>query len=100
MQMKIKNKVVNLKECKTIFSQLRGLMFRFKLKEDGLLFVFNKEKKVFLHMFFVFFPIDVVCLDENKKIVEIIENVKPFDPLIICPKCKYVVELKRGLLDK
>jgi len=99
MQVKIKNKVLNLKKCESVFSKLRGLMFRFKLKEDGLIFIFDKEKEVDLHMFFVFFPIDVICLDENKKIVKIIKNVKPFTFLIKCPKSKYIIELKQGLIE-
>ena len=37
-------------------------------------------------MFFVFFPIDVLFLDKNKKVVELKENFKPFS--IYFPKNK------------
>ena len=98
MHIKIKGKLLNLKKCESLFSQLICLMFKFKLKEDGLFFVFGKEKIVFLHMFFVFFPIDVICFDSNKNIVKIIKDVKPFTPLLKCYKCKYIIEVKSGLV--
>ena len=55
------------KLCKNSFSKALGLMF--SRKSRTLLFVFSKEKMVSLHMFFVFYPIDVLFLDKNKKVV-------------------------------
>ncbi|MFH1210115.1 MAG: DUF192 domain-containing protein [archaeon] len=51
-----------------------------------------------IHMFFVFFPIDVVWLNKNKKVVDIRRNVKPFI-LWIKPKnkAKYIIELPKGV---
>lgn len=50
-----------------------------------------------IHMLFVFFPIDVVWLDKNKKVVDKRENVKPFTPWITPGKAaKYVIELPRN----
>ncbi len=76
--------------CNTFISQARGLMFR---KKQNLIMVFPKEKKISLHMFFVFFPIDVLILDKNKKIVEIKRNFMPFTFWNSTKKGKYVVEL-------
>ena len=46
-----------------------------------------------IHMFFVFFPINLIFVDEYKKIVEIKKNLKPFQ--IYNPKysCRYIIEL-------
>jgi len=76
--------------CTNIFSQALGLMFR---RKQNLVMVFKKEKKVSLHMFFVFFPIDILILDSNKKIVEIKKDFKPFTFWNSKKKGKYVVEL-------
>ena len=46
-----------------------------------------------MHMFFVFFPIDVLFLDKNKKIIEIKKNLRPFSFYYSKNKAKYVAEL-------
>ena len=60
--------VKNAKVCKSIFSKTFGLMFS---KKKSLIFIFNKEKIIPLHMFFVFYPIEVSFLNKNKIVVEI-----------------------------
>ena len=76
-------------------------MFSKPLQDNCLVFVFSKPKKVVLHMVFVFFPIDILFLDTNKKVVEVMENVKPFTPHIL-PKrnAKYIVELPSSTIKK
>jgi len=76
--------------CKSFLSQARGLMFRGK---HNLVMAFPHEKKISLHMFFVFYPIDVLILNKNKEIVEIKKNFKPFTIWNSKEKGKYVVEL-------
>ena len=78
------------KICKSIWSKARGLMFS---RKKNLMFVFDKEQRIGLHMFFVFFPIDVLFLDKNKKIIEIKKNFKPFTFYRSKEKAKYVIEL-------
>lgn len=39
----------------------------FTLKPKTLIFVNKKEMPVSIHMFFVFYPIDVAWLDKKKK---------------------------------
>ena len=57
------------------------------------MFVFKKEKIIPLHMLFVFFPINVLFLNKNKKIVEIKNNFKPFTFYTPKNKAMYIVEL-------
>jgi uncharacterized protein len=81
--------------CNSLFSQAKGLMFS---KQKSLVFEFANERIVSLHMWFVFFPIDVVFLDENLEVVEIKENFKPFSFYIPKNKAKYVLELGSGIV--
>ena len=72
----------------------------FSRKNKTLLFVFNKEKIISLHMFLVFYPIDVLFLNKNKKIVEIKQNFKPFTFHTPQNKAKYVIELPNGTVKR
>lgn len=82
------------KLCKSKISKSLGLMF--KINPKSLVFVFEKPKKVSLHTFFVFFPIDVLYLDKKKKVVEIKKNFMPFTFYTPRKKALYVVELPVG----
>ena len=88
------NEVISKKErvCRTFLSQLRGLMFR---KKQNLIMIFNEERKISLHNFFVFYPIDVFLLNKNTEVVEIKRNFKPFTIQRFAPKAKYVIETPR-----
>jgi uncharacterized protein len=77
--------------CKTIRSQARGLMFR--RKKHNLIMILPKERNISLHMFFVFYPIDVILLNKDKKVMEIKENFKPFTFWNSKNKGKYLIEL-------
>jgi uncharacterized membrane protein (UPF0127 family) len=97
---KSKNKILARKIgfCKNSFSKALGLMFSRKSKT--LIFIFEKEKIISLHMFFVFYPIDVLFLDRNKKIVQLKENFKPFRIMIAKKPAKYIIELPEGIIKK
>ena len=84
------------KICKTMLQQARGLMFR---KQTNLLFMLKRPKIVPLHMFFVFYPIDVIYLDEEMKIVELKENFKPFTMYNPKIPAKKILELKNGTIS-
>jgi uncharacterized protein len=87
--------IVEGKLCKSIFSQTLGLMFS---RQKNLVFEFKKEKRISLHMFFVFYPIDLVFLDSNKKVVELKSNFRPFRTYMPRNKSKYILELRKGLI--
>ncbi|MBS3175843.1 DUF192 domain-containing protein [Candidatus Woesearchaeota archaeon] len=77
--------------CTSPFQQMRGLMFR--KKPIPLLFPFKKEKYCSIHMGFVFFPIDLLFLDEHKRIVEMKQKIRPFRCYTTKRKIKYMIEL-------
>ena len=97
-----KNRILAKKheECRSVFSKAKGLMFSFPIKNKGLVFVFEKEKRIDLHMFFVFYPIDLIFLDRKKKIIEIKEKFMPFTFYISKKKAKYLLELPEKTIKK
>ena len=90
---------VNVKICTDIFSQSIGLMFS-KKKNNALIFKFNAEKIIPLHMFFVFYPIDVLFLDKRKTVVELKKNFRPFTFYTPKKKAMYVLEMPAGTINK
>jgi uncharacterized membrane protein (UPF0127 family) len=69
-------------------------------KKKNLMFVFGEEARRSLHMLFVFFPIDVLFLDKNKKIVEIKRDFRPFTFYKSKEKAQYIVEISTDLNKK
>jgi len=76
--------------CESLWSKTRGLMFS---KKKNLVFVFDEEKRISLHMMFVFFPIDVLFLDKDKKTIEVKKDFKPFSFYTPKEKARYVIEI-------
>jgi len=72
------------KFCDSFFSRLKGLMFSRPLKKgEGILIPFKNESKLnSLHMFFVFFPIDIIWLDKKLKVKGVKRNALPFTPIL------------------
>lgn len=85
----------------SVFKQALGLMFRRNIPDGyALVFVMDKCRKVSLHMLFVPFPIDVIFLDNEKRIVKISE-LKPWVGLGFSgEKVKYIIEASRGTAIK
>lgn len=88
--------------CNTIFSKGFGLMFRTKyaIKDTGWIFSFSKPTRVPITMWFVFYPIDIVFLDSQKKIIEIVEGLKPFANYSATKPARYFIELQAGTVKK
>ena len=52
-------------------------------------------------MLFVFYNIDVLWLDNQKKIIQIKKNLKPFTLFQRCQQpAQYVIELPNGTINK
>ncbi|MBW2996809.1 DUF192 domain-containing protein [Candidatus Woesearchaeota archaeon] len=101
---KTKNKVIarNCKLCRSAWSKAKGLMFTREgsVKRNALVFEFGRAMTQSLHMFFVFYPIDVLFLDEKRKVVEIKQDFKPFSIYTSKRKARYVVELPRSAVRR
>jgi uncharacterized protein len=82
--------------CPHFWQKGSGLMFS---KQKDLIFEEKNERIVPLHMFFVFYPIDVIFLNENKEVIELKKSFMPFT--FYCPinKAKYIIECKAGTIE-
>jgi hypothetical protein len=99
-QLKKKNGLIishRTKLANSILKRMIGLMFARELFDsDGLLIRPCNS----IHTFFMLFPIDVLFLDKNFKIVKIIYNLKPWRLTWIYLKSNQVLEMKAGSLSK
>ena len=89
--------------CDTFWKRGRGLMFRRALGEDeAYLFVEGRESvaQTAIHMFFVFFPIAVVWLDRECRVVDKV-LARPFRPYYApAAPAQYFVEGHPSLVDR
>ncbi len=90
----------NAEYCNSFFSKAIGLRFRKSPKSKGVIFTFDVPQKVIMDMWFVFYPIDVIFLDEKKRIVEINEGFSPFSFYSSKKNAKYIIEFEKGTIDK
>ena len=93
----LKSKVKKVLYCNSILAKGIGLMFSMS-KDLAMVFVFNREKSVSLHMFFVFYPIDIFWLDKDKKVTAFQKRCMPFT-LVRARPAQYIIEAKSGLLN-
>jgi uncharacterized membrane protein (UPF0127 family) len=92
-----------VRRCDTFWRRLSGLMFRRQLDpEEVLLFDFGQEGVVAasVHMLFVFFPIALVWLNAQHKVVDV-RLAKPFR-LYYAPRraARYLVEGPSRLMEQ
>ena len=71
-----------------------GLMFSPK---KILVFDFKKKTKALIHMFFVFYPIYAIVLDENKKVIDA-KRMYPFISFFNFSG-RYLIEIPTSFLD-
>lgn len=102
--LKIGEREVSLIIANDTNSRIQGLSDRKSLpKDSAMLFVFETSGRYGIWMKDMNFPIDIIWLDENKKIVTIEENVSPdtyprsFFPL---EESLYVIEANVGFIKE
>jgi len=84
---------------KTLEERARGLMYRKSLDDDkGMLFVFDDYRRHPFWMKNTCLSLDMIWLDQNRKIVGIEENTTPLDESSYDPGCPsaYVIEVAAG----
>ncbi len=89
--------------CASLWCHFRGLQFRFSLPDDeGLLFVRNSMSvsATAIHMFFCFFPIGVVWVDDQLRVVDA-KLAKPWRPYYAAQApAQYYLEARPLILDR
>jgi uncharacterized protein len=94
--------VNNIIYCDSILRKASGLMFRSRksVEDTAWWFRFKNPRRVTITMFMVFFPIDVIFLDDKNMIVELKENLKSFSNYRSKKKIFTFLELKSGIIRK
>ena len=98
-----KNITFNVEVAKTIEERRIGLMYRKKLlNNEGMLFIFPREKIIQLWMKNTYISLDVIFISENKVIVDIKKNMEKLSETIVKSKVKsrYALEFNAGLINK
>ena len=81
----------------TPWSRMRGLLGRASLPlGEGLIICGCKS----IHMFFMRFPIDVIFVDRNKRIIGLVQNIPPFALSPLFWKAESAIELPPGSIAK
>ena len=84
------------KVAKTFFSRSLGLIPKKKLKKEECLII---KPCCSVHTFFMNFPIDVLFINNENKVIAAYENVKPWKILPIHLSSKKVLELPSGSIQ-
>ena len=87
---------------------LRGMQFRKSLDEDhGMLYFQRRPGKYGYWMYQTLVPLDMIWIDEDYKIVEIVQNTPPCKTVASqCPMygghemAKYVLQVRSGMVKK
>lgn len=98
---KIKNKII-IKKHRTLnegsLKQGLGLMF-FPRKKFNFALIFKRERESIIgsaiHMFFVFYPINIIFLNSKKEVVDIKKNLLPFTMYFPKKPARYIIELPK-----
>src|SRR5262249_34885441 len=81
---------MGVKLADTHFASLKGLLGKRKLKNDEGIWVVPSQG---IHTLGVLFPIDVIYLDADKKVIHLVEHLRPFRLGPIKVGCESVLEL-------
>jgi uncharacterized membrane protein (UPF0127 family) len=100
--------VVKIETMIADMDRLRGLMFRTSLAPDhGMLFVNPKMGNYAFWMYQILFPLDVIWIGSDRRIVEIVENIPPCKTTAKdCPRygggklAQYMLALGAGSIKK
>jgi len=107
---KIDGVVLEVQIADTDPRRARGLMFQEQLPlDEGMLLVFDDANKRSIWMLNMQFPLDVIWIDNNSKVVFIEKNILPCKTAletVTCPSykggskdAKYVLEVTAGFVD-
>ena len=78
------------KVADSFLKRLRGLMFKKSIGEDEAL-IFYKAASI--HTFFMRFPIDIIFLNKESKVIKICPNLKPWK-MVFCLKSAITIEFQ------
>lgn len=77
----------------TFLTRAKGLLFRTGIARNHALVLFDTSS---IHMFMMLFTIDVVFLDEGRKVLKLCPRRRPFSLPVMAWGAKYAVEMADG----
>lgn len=83
----------------SLLAKALGLMFRFRAPKWAVVFPFSPPSKASIHMFFVFFSLDIVWLDKDFRVLEA-RTLRPWSVYSPIDKASWVLELPMGTIKK
>ena len=81
------------RKATTLFQRFLGLMFRKGISEEEALIFYHAPS---IHTFFMRFPIDVIFLDRNMRVIRICRELKPAR-MVFCKGASCTIECSGGL---
>ena len=87
----------SIKVAESFFSKLTGLIFKKNLNSGEGLLVENCNS---IHTFWMRFPIDVLFLDANNRVIYIVKDLKPFRVTPLIRGAIKVLEIKSGEVSR
>lgn len=89
--------------AETEYETQTGLMYRSGMEDrQAMLFIFDTEELKGFYMKNTQFPLDIIFLDKDRKVVSIARDAKPFDQNTLRSEgpAQYVLEINAGLSTK
>ena len=106
-QVCLKKNCINIEIAKKHVERIRGLQFRESMREDsGMLFIFEESRRHRFWMKDTLIPLDIIWMDQDKRIVHIEHSVPPCPLNTSCPSytptnpALYVLEVNAGIAKK
>ncbi len=91
----------------TVKKRRLGLMYRNSIKKnEGMIFVYGDDSKHSIWMFNTRFRLDIIWLNNKKKVVDMFENAEPCKSIFDCPLhlskriSRYTLELPKGSIKE
>ncbi len=94
---------IDIEFAETDYERETGLMHRTSMEDNqGMLFIFSTEFPRSFYMKNTYIPLDIIYLDEQKKIVSFQENAVPLNEAGLPSEipAMYVLEVNAGLAEK
>ncbi|MFH1400080.1 MAG: DUF192 domain-containing protein [Nanoarchaeota archaeon] len=86
--------------CASVWSKSKGLMWSRRDADLGLVFLFRRPRRIGIHMWFVFYAIDVAFLDAQGVVIEVCEDFRPFAAYTSRKEASAFIELVAGTLRR
>ncbi|MBS3815758.1 MAG: DUF192 domain-containing protein, partial [Hadesarchaea archaeon] len=68
--------------------------------DKALVFILSEPKRYSIHTFFMFFPIDLIYLNEDFEVIEIKKGLSPWSTYKSSEKASFLIEFSSGRVNE